>query len=575
MITINTKLMRKLFFTILFSLMTLSSNAQMIKLGDINRDNQVSVNDVMALVDIILNGYSPFSVYPTDVTMQIGGTANVTILGGYYIYEVASENPDIVTAALNGLTVMLTAVAGGETTVTVKDVLTLRTIVIPVIVEYNTLQISNNELSLVVGEQGAVEIHSGSGYYSVQSSDANVVTATVSGGTVTVTAVGAGAATITISDIKTGQVAVVDVKVGYMPIALSSSSLDLSIGDESRVSVTSGSGSYDVQCSDANVATAIMDGSSVVVTAVGGGTATITVTDTNSGQSATITVTVEYFPLTLSASSLELNIGDEETVIITSGNASFTVSSSDTGVATAKLVGFSVKVTAVGAGTATITVTDRRSGETAAIEVTVEDNQPQSYLTCPDDHHPHLIDLGLPSGTKWACCNVDTDHPENQSPGNYGGYYAWGETVTKSTYGWSNYTHCDGSSHTCHDLGSDIAGTDYDVAHVKWGGSWVMPSREQQDELISNCTSTWTTQSGVSGRLFTGTNGGSIFLPAAGYRYDSDLYDAGSYGDYWSSTQYPSGTYYAYYLDFYSGSTYTNYVYGRRDGFTVRPVSRN
>ena len=114
--------------------------------------------------------------------------------------------------------------------------------------------------------------------------------------------------------------------------------------------------------------------------------------------------------------------------------------------------------------------------------------EPQAYITCPDDYHPHLIDLGLPSGTKWACCNVDTDHPENQSPTNYGGYYAWGETETKSIYNWSTYIHYDESSRAYNNLGSDIAGTQYDVAHVKWGDSWVMPSKEQQNELKNNCT---------------------------------------------------------------------------------------
>ena len=189
--------------------------------------------------------------------------------------------------------------------------------------------------------------------------------------------------------------------------------------------------------------------------------------------------------------------------------------------------------------------------------------------SCPDDNHPHAIDLGLPSGTKWACCNVDPDHPENQSPTNYGGYYAWGETDTKSTYSWSTYTHCDGSVSTCHNLGSDIAGTQYDVAHVKWGGSWVMPSKEQLDELKNNCPSTWTMQNGVRGRLFTGTNGGSIFLPAAGYRDDSYLIDAGSNGIYWSSTHVWSWTQNAYYLYFGYGGTYDTYRYL---GFTVRPV---
>ena len=194
---------------------------------------------------------------------------------------------------------------------------------------------------------------------------------------------------------------------------------------------------------------------------------------------------------------------------------------------------------------------------------------------CPDDHHPHLIDLGLPSGTKWACCNVDTDHPENQSPTNYGGYYAWGETETKSTYSWSTYTHYDGSSSTCHNLGSDIAGTQYDVAHVKWGGSWVMPSKELRDELKSNCTYEWTTVNGVKGGKFTSKiNGSSIFLPAAGYRNDSGLCSAGTYGGYWSSTQSPSGTNYAYGLYFYSSGTYAG-SRSRYNGRSVRPVVRN
>ena len=100
--------------------MILTSNAQVMKLGDLSNDNIVNVTDVTLLVDIILNGYVPFSVPTTQVTMDIGGTANVAISGGYGTYEVESANPDIVTASLNNLTVTLTAVGGGETTVTEK-----------------------------------------------------------------------------------------------------------------------------------------------------------------------------------------------------------------------------------------------------------------------------------------------------------------------------------------------------------------------------------------------------------------------------------------------------------------------
>ena len=75
-------------------------------------------------------------------------------------------------------------------------------------------------------------------------------------------------------------------------------------------------------------------------------------------------------------------------------------------------------------------------------------NKPNGYLECPDNNHPHMIDLGLPSGTKWACSNVDTTHPENQSPTNKGGYYAWGETEEKTDYSWNTYIHfC--STYTC------------------------------------------------------------------------------------------------------------------------------
>ena len=194
---------------------------------------------------------------------------------------------------------------------------------------------------------------------------------------------------------------------------------------------------------------------------------------------------------------------------------------------------------------------------------------------CPDDHHPHKIDLGLPSGTLWSCCNVDTDHPENQSPTNYGGYYAWGEIETKNTYNESTYKYYQNGSYM---IIGDIAGTQYDVAHVKWGGSWQMPSLGQQTELFNNCTYKWTTENGVKGcKLTSNKNGASIFLPAAGCRWNDNLGDVGSGCRYWSSTDvfspYISGC--AYYLCFYFESVNANYYsMGRSYGQSVRPVSR-
>lgn len=184
----------------------------------------------------------------------------------------------------------------------------------------------------------------------------------------------------------------------------------------------------------------------------------------------------------------------------------------------------------------------------------------QAIHACPDSNHPHAIDLGLPSGTKWCCMNVGATSPEG-----YGGYYAWGETEEKSVYGRNTYLYFD-KEYGYVNIGSNIAGTSYDVAHVRMGGSWRMPSLEQQVELKNWCTSTWTQQNGVHGMLMTGVNGGQIFLPAAGYRWDSSL--KSSIGYYWSSSLYGGQT---GGLNF--GSSYV-YWYGddRHLGLSVRAV---
>ena len=137
------------------------------------------------------------------------------------------------------------------------------------------------------------------------------------------------------------------------------------------------------------------------------------------------------------------------------------------------------------------------------------------FLSCPDDHHPHAIDLGLPSGTKWCCCNVGADKPEE-----YGDYFAWGEPFGKSYYSSDNYVHYDSNTGGYTNIGSDIARTDYDAATIIMRPPWRMPTIAQQQELIDNCSHEWTQQNGVSGILVTGPNGGRIFLPAAGFSWD-------------------------------------------------------
>lgn len=205
--------------------------------------------------------------------------------------------------------------------------------------------------------------------------------------------------------------------------------------------------------------------------------------------------------------------------------------------------------------------------------VDYEGEEEDQHLKCPDNKHPHWIDLGLPSGTKWACCNVGASKPENA-----GAFFAWGEIKpNKGEYSEATYLYAQKKNNIYYydNIGSDIAGTKYDAATFYWGSQWVMPSKAQFQELIKNTKSWWTTTNGVGGYLFWGFNGGSIFLPAAGYLWDGGLSGAGSYGYYWSSTLYESGTYSAWNLRFLSGFVGMPDPNFRSFGHSVRPVRKN
>ena len=229
--------------------------------------------------------------------------------------------------------------------------------------------------------------------------------------------------------------------------------------------------------------------------------------------------------------------------------------------------------------------------------ITDSPDQPDDPIKPVDPTNGYeYVDLGLPSGTKWATMNVGADSPED-----YGDYFAWGETTTKSTYNWSTYkwmtsgmsswngvnkyTIADGQTSGVwynsygNFIGDNKTTLDLsdDAAYVNWGSSWRMPTEAEQDELrnTSYTTWTWTIQNGVKGYKVTSkTNGNSIFLPAAGYRDDSSLYDAGSYGNYWSSSLNTSYSDYAYYL-YFSSSSVSSYDDRRYYGQSVRPVLRD
>ena len=212
----------------------------------------------------------------------------------------------------------------------------------------------------------------------------------------------------------------------------------------------------------------------------------------------------------------------------------------------------------------------------AAIALTGATSQ-ASAQTAPAD--VQAVDLGLPSGIRWASCNVGATTPEG-----YGNYYAWGETETKADYSWATYKYANGADDkfTKYCINASYGNEGFtdnkttlepedDAAHVNWGGVWRMPTDAEWTELREQCTWTWTTQNGVYGYQVTSNiNSNSIFLPATGYRYGTRLYYAGTDGRYWSSSLCAGYQNNAWSISF-NPKTGRDY-YGRNFGFPVRPV---
>ncbi len=191
------------------------------------------------------------------------------------------------------------------------------------------------------------------------------------------------------------------------------------------------------------------------------------------------------------------------------------------------------------------------------------------------------VDLGLPSGTKWATYNVGATKPTE-----YGDYFAWGETKPKEEYWWNTYKWCKGSDDSMTKYCTDrkygtvdnktVLEAEDDAATANWGSAWRMPTEEELDELVEGCDWKWFLDfngSGVNGQLGTSKkNGATIFLPAAGYR-TTTLNDAGHYGDYWSSSVLKGPSRSAFRLYFHDYNIYS-YNYSRYGGLSVRAVLR-
>ena len=333
-----------------------------------------------------------------------------------------------------------------------------------------------------------------------------------------------------------------------MEITLSSSSLSLYKHQTSQLTATVGPASaadktVGWSSSDESVATVSSNG---LVTAVRYGTCVITCwADDGSTTEATCEVTVlpdlvnqiilsESSPLQMVegttkqvTATVKPTIADNKTVVWSSNKESVATVSDGL-------------ITAIQTGSCTITCSAVDGSNTYAnLDVQVLSvDIPSSY-----------VDLGLPSGTRWATCNIGSVTPEG-----YGIYYAWGEFVPKASYDWTTYYMYEGSlpfsassltKYTSSDGLTELQmppTPDFDdVASYRWGSGWRIPSVGEFQELINTTytTTTWTTQNGVYGRLITSnSNGNSIFMPAAGYRYDTTLGgdpgDEHGYAYYWS-----------------------------------------
>lgn len=200
------------------------------------------------------------------------------------------------------------------------------------------------------------------------------------------------------------------------------------------------------------------------------------------------------------------------------------------------------------------------------------------------DGHAY-VDLGLPSGTLWATCNVGASNPANS-----GSYYAWGETVPQSdiAYSWTSYKYANGTSGTDPQLTKYCSDPNYgdvgyvdtltvlvsedDPATVNWGNGWRTPTKQELTELKNRCTIAWTTQNGVNGYIFTGPSGRSIFMPASGVYNNGAPQHVGVKGFYQCNMLYTVKPTSAWNFVFEASSAYLDNVKQRYCGMTVRPV---
>lgn len=300
------------------------------------------------------------------------------------------------------------------------------------------------------------------------------------------------------------------------------------------------------------------------------GTAIISITDTDTGQKSQIEVVVRE----RTDFGATVRLGETYSVKMKNTDGHYEAYSDNTSIATCEVSGSIIYVSGKKTGETTIHVTELGTGKQFLINVLV-------YYDGALQNVPEAVDLGLPSGLKWASFNLGASKPEEP-----GDYYAFGETESKEEYAWETYKWCNGTYYSltkyCFNSNYGFNGfvdnkcildPDDDVASIKLGGNWRMPTKAEQDELRSRCNWKWTSINGVDGWQVTGPNNNSIFLPLNGFWQESG-FNSEIKGVYWSSSLDSSFSGTACAQIFWTGPNVTVSwgSYPFCDGLSVRPV---
>ncbi len=337
------------------------------------------------------------AVDKTEITTKTSGNEIINILAGsgQYIAKSSDESVAKVTVAGNKATV--TTAKAGEAIITITDSKTgnVSDVKITVIAD---VSLSKNEITLEKGKENReISINSGSGQYTATSNNQNVVTVSISEEKLIIKAIGQGTAQILVKDSKTEKTAEVKVTVTIANIVLSTSSISVKATENASLTVSTGSGNYEVSSSNSVIATATINGNNIIVTGKTIGSTKITVKDKITGKEATVNTTVSPKQnITLSQTTLELKEAASGNVNIVVGSGNYVVNTSNSNVATVNLSGSVIRVKGVSAGTANITVSNSVDNPITLVIKVVSVVTPAGIIGNPKDSH--LNDLVFVEG---------------------------------------------------------------------------------------------------------------------------------------------------------------------------------